>query len=78
MKTEQEKSPSELDTLAHSFERATGSFLTQAEQRLELARAMQDQEAIVREHIKMEVMKAARGLFRGSFKRACGRGAWDE
>lgn len=68
----------ELTTLAGNFRRLSDGFLEQAEQSLELARAAGDADAIVREHIKIEVMRAARKMFKGSYRAVAGEGAWPE
>lgn len=68
----------ELTALAGNFRRLSDGFLEQAEQSLELARAAGDADAIVREHIKIEVMRAARKMFKGSYRAVAGEGAWPE
>ena len=62
-----------LDHLAARFDALSGGFTREAEHKLALARSMRDDEAIVREHIKIEVMRAARKMFAGSFREATGR-----
>jgi hypothetical protein len=53
----------EIERLKAAFAEATNVFLEQAEQKLALARALNDQDLIVIEQIKMKVMKGARGIF---------------
>jgi hypothetical protein len=55
--------PAEIDRLKAAFAEATAAFLEQAEQKLALALALNDQDLVVKEQIKMEVMKSARGIF---------------
>ncbi len=62
-----------LKCLAARFDELTSGFTRDAEQRLALARAMADEEAVVREHIKIQVMRAARKMFAGSHREATGR-----
>ena len=67
----------ELTTLAGNFLRLSDGFVSQTEQRLELARAAGDEAAIVREHIKIEVMLAAQKMFGGSYRAVAGESARD-
>jgi hypothetical protein len=67
---------SEIEQLADAFGLATAKFLEETERRAELARAMQDQEMLVKEHIKSEVVKSVRQIFEANFKRITGRNAW--
>lgn len=67
---------SEIEQLADAFGLATAKFLEETERKVELARAMQDQEMLVKEHIKSEVVKSVRQIFEANFKRITGRNAW--
>jgi len=67
-----------LTTLAGNFRRLSDGFIEQTQQHLELARAAGDEAGIVREHIKIEVMRAARKMFKGSYRAVAGEGAWDD
>jgi len=62
-----------LQRLANRFDALSAGFTREAEQKLALARAMADEEAVVREHIKIQVMRAARKMFAGSYREATGR-----
>ncbi len=62
-----------LRQLAARFDAQSGGFTREAEHKLALARAMGDEEAVVREHIKIQVMRVARTMFAGSFREATGR-----
>ena len=64
---------SALQHIAKRFDALSAGFTREAEQKLALARAMADEEAVVREHIKIQVMLAARKMFAGSFREATGR-----
>jgi hypothetical protein len=57
----------DIDRLKAAFAAATAAFMEKTEQKLALARALNDQEAMVKEHIKMQVMKEAQGIFQGCF-----------
>jgi hypothetical protein len=67
-----------LTTLAANFRRLSDGFLAQSERQLDLARAAGDEDAVVREHIKSEVMRAAQKMFRGSYRAVAGESAWPE
>jgi hypothetical protein len=58
---------SDIDRLKAAFAAATAAFMEKTEQKLALARALNDQEAMVKEHIKMQVMKEARGIFQACY-----------
>lgn len=68
----------ELTVLAGNFRRLSDGFLARTERNLELARAAGDEAGVVREHIKIEVMLAARKMFRGSYRAVAGESAWDD
>ena len=52
------------------FTAISGNFLREAERKLELARAANDEEARVTEHIKIQVMMVARQLLDVACQRA--------
>ena len=56
-----------IDQLKTAFTAETAVFLERAEQKLALARSLNDQEAMVKEHIKMQWMKEARGIFQACY-----------
>lgn len=62
----------ELRRLAARFDELSGGFTREAERKLELARAMADEEGVRREHIKIQVMRAARKMFAGSYRELTG------
>jgi len=78
MQTDHGADPSEvldaraLRRLAARFDELSGGFTREAEGKLELARAMADEEAVRREHIKIQVMRAARKMFAGSYREVTG------
>jgi hypothetical protein len=71
--TPEDLDPRILGQLAERFDALSGGFTREAEHKLELARAMGDGEAVKREHIKIQVMRAARKMFAGSFREATGQ-----
>ena len=62
----------DLRRLAARFDELSGGFTREAERKLELARAMADEEGVRREHIKIQVMRAARKMFAGSYREVTG------
>jgi hypothetical protein len=69
---------SDVDKLAWAFQHITGSIVEHAGREVELARALHDQEAVVKHQIKMETIKAARSIFQDCYRLVLGRRAWDE
>jgi len=68
----------EVDKLREFFGRVTGRIVACAEKEIELARAMQDREALVKVQIKLESVKTAREIFARGYRIATGKAAWDE
>jgi hypothetical protein len=68
----------EIEKLTQAFQWMTSRILALSEKEIELARAMKDEEALIREQIKYEVMKSARGIFQECYRAMFGRKAWDE
>ena len=69
---------SEVDKLAQTFDFITSRFVDHADAQIELARAMKDQQALVKEQIKLGVMQHARSIFQDCHRSVIGRKAWDE
>jgi hypothetical protein len=57
----------EIERLKETFEALSGAFITNVEHDIELARARADREALIREQIKVSVMKHARELFHHAY-----------
>jgi hypothetical protein len=68
----------DIEKLAQGFGWITASYVEQAEGEIELARAMGDQEAVIREQIKMEMIKHARSIFQDVYRQVTRRSAWNE
>ena len=68
----------EIDKLREFFGRVTCQIVEYAEREIELARAMQDRDEMVKQQIKRETIKTARALFARGYQIATGRRAWDE
>jgi hypothetical protein len=68
----------EIDKLKEYFGQITGKIIEYARQEIDLARAMQDRDELVKQQIKMETIKTARGIFDRGYQIATGRKAWDD
>jgi hypothetical protein len=68
----------EIEKLAEFFGQITTQIIGFAEQEIELARAMQDRESLIKQQIKMETIKTARRIFARGYQIATGRKAWDD
>ena len=67
---------SEIEQLADVFGAGTGDFLDDTQRQAEVARAIHDHEALVKEQIKLEVLKAVRQIFQVNYQRITGNEAW--
>ena len=68
----------EATKVARAFEAITRIVLAHAEREIELARAMGDANEVIKQQIKRETMKAARGILQGCHQRVTGKRGWDE
>jgi dTDP-D-glucose 4,6-dehydratase len=68
----------EVEKVARAFDWVTGRYVENGRYAVELARAMKDQESLVKEQIKLSLMMHTRGIFQTCFKHVTGREAWDE
>jgi predicted transcriptional regulator len=68
----------EVEKLAQAFGWITRRYVEHAQQEVELARAMADGESLVKEQIKLEMMKHVRSIFQDCYRLVTGRRAWDE
>jgi hypothetical protein len=69
---------SEAQKLARAFDWVTGRVIAHAEGEVETARALRDDEAAVRQQVKMETIRHARAIFGECYLLATGKKAWDE
>ncbi len=67
----------DLEKLVWAFGWITDRIIFHAQQEVELARAMHDQEETVKQQIKMETIKTARNILDTCYRRLFGRRAWD-
>lgn len=70
----------DIEKLVQAFDRITRSVIETARREIELARAMQDQETVVKQQIRMAGMKDARAIFQNCYLRITGKRSrlWEE
>ena len=68
----------DIEKLVLAFGWITERFIEREQHEIEIARALNDTEALVRSQIKLEVMKHARSIFNNCTRRVMGRSAWDD
>jgi hypothetical protein len=69
---------SEVEKVAQAFDWVTSQIVENGQREIELAKAMKDQDSLVKEQIKLSMMNHARGIFQACFKHVTGAEAWDE
>jgi hypothetical protein len=75
------ESDTSAERVAAQFDQLTRHVAQGFKRQLEIARATGDKDGVIREQIKLEVLKAARGMFSGSYLMALKRrpqGDWNE
>ncbi len=68
----------DIDKLAWAFGRITDDIIGYARQEIEVANALQDQDARIRAQIKRDTLKHARHIFAMNYVRITGKKVWDE
>ena len=68
----------DIKQLANGFGLTTYKFLEQTQHKVELAKAAQDSAELVKEQIKLEVIKGMRMIFARHYAHITGEEAWDE
>jgi hypothetical protein len=68
----------DLEKVARAFDCITGFIIGHARAEIELARALQDREQLVKTQIKKETMAHARSIFETCYRRTTGRRPWHE
>ncbi len=68
----------DLDKLTQSFDCITAFVIGHAQADIELARALQDHEELLKTQIKKETMAHARSIFEHCYRRVTGRRPWHE
>ncbi len=68
----------EIEKLAYAFGWITDRIVEHGMKDIELARALRDEDSLIKSQIKTEAIKHARSIFRNCHLLATGRKAWDE
>jgi len=68
----------DLEKITQAFECITGFVVGHAQAEIELARALQDGEQMLKTQIKKETMVHARSIFESCYRRVTGRRPWHE
>ena len=68
----------EMERLAHAFRWITGTWADQAGREIEALKVLGDHDGLVREQIKMSVMKHAQSIFEHCYLQTTGRRPWDD
>jgi hypothetical protein len=63
----------DVDKLAQAFDAITARYVEHAQHEIELARALQDPESVVKEQIKLGVMEHARTILDDCYRLVTGR-----
>lgn len=66
----------EAEKLAQTFGMVTAYYVEVYEHQVDLFGAVQDRDALVKEQIKLELMKHARSIFADCYYRVAGRRPW--
>ena len=74
----QRSDQAEIDKLREFFGAITAQIVDYAEAEIELARAMDDRDLLVKQQVKRETVRTARAIFARGYQVATGRKAWDE
>ena len=69
---------SDLDKLTQAFDCITAFVLDQARAELDLARALQDRDQLLKIQIKKDTIAHARSIFEHCYLRTTGRRPWHE
>ena len=68
----------EADKIAKAFHMIIQTIETHTNNEIELRKAMNDQETMVKEQIKLSSIQHARGIFNMVYQRTTGKRSWDE
>jgi len=69
---------SEADKIAKAFHFVINTIETHSNNEIELLKAMNDRETLIKEQIKLSTIQHAKGIFNMAYQRATGKRSWDE
>ncbi|MBK8988330.1 MAG: hypothetical protein IPM39_20055 [Chloroflexi bacterium] len=67
----------EVDKVKEAFSLITDAIIRHGEQEIELRRAMNDRENLIKEQIKLSTVRTMRGVFSGAYHAATGSKPWE-
>jgi hypothetical protein len=68
---------SDIEKLAYCFGWITGSICEHTQEEIEIGKAMKDEDTVLKQQIKLAVIKHARSIFQDCHLLATGKKAWD-
>jgi hypothetical protein len=68
----------EIEKLAYAFSWITDRIVEQGMKDIELARALRDEDSLIKNRIKIGAIRHARSIFQDCHMLATGKKAWDE
>ena len=68
---------SEADKIAKGFHHIIDTIITHAKNEIELRKAMNDRETLVKEQIKLSTIQHAKDIFDMAYLRATGKRSWN-
>lgn len=71
-------SSSDVEKLAQAYDALTRRYLYEYNNQIELLKAMQDEENLLKERIKHGMLNSARGMFSYCYHRLTGSPAWKD
>ena len=69
---------SEADKIAKAFHHVIGTITTHSNNQIELLKAMNDRETLIKEQIKLSTIQHAKSIFDMAYQQATGKRSWDE
>jgi hypothetical protein len=67
---------SELEKLSRSFELVTANYLAEYAREIEMNRAIQDEDRLLKARIQHGMIESARGMFAHCYLKSTGKPAW--
>lgn len=68
----------DVDKVKEAFALITGVIIQQGEWEIEALRAMNDQEKVIKEQIKVGTVRLVRGIFADAYRQAMGCKPWED
>lgn len=68
---------SEADKIAKGFYHITDRIISHTQNKIELRKAMNDRETLIKEQIKLSTIQHAKSIFDMAYRQATGKRSWD-